>query len=1001
MSDLNAADFSTYFQDVHGYEPFPWQIRLTEQVISTGEWPKVIDLPTGSGKTSVLDTAVFALAVNSEQFPRRVIFVIDRRIIVDQVYKRAELIQTKIADGETEVLRLIRERIADITESTSDHDRALLGTTPLKGGIPIDSEWARRPDLPWVLVSTVDQFGSRLLFRGYGVSKKMRSVHAGLAGNDCLIILDEVHLAKPFAETLSAVGNLKHGEALPSRKFHIVEMSATPANSETETTSETEPFSLVAEDLSSSAILRQRVEALKLAQLRETSSAKPPEVAIPDEVLKIAKKDLPDGVQSVGVIVNRVLTAREVHRALADAGYESHLVTGRMRPLDREKALDKIELLVDPDANSDTPSEGNHPSFVVATQAIEVGADFSFDCLITECSPIDSLKQRFGRLDRRGTYEERSGSPAQAWILGVKSAMKSKKPDFVYGGAVKATWNELVERHGMGNPFNVGVQASIGKPLSDKDAAPAAENTLSNYASHENESSEPESDIEIPRFGTLANFPDETSAPSLQAPLLLNTHMEAWAQTNPEPIIQPGIDPFLHGMETSPNSDVSLVWRWDHSNEALRLIPPRPAEYLQVPIRAAKSWLSLGPSDTAEEDPVADVGTMGTADELPSPNKQAQQSGEGTEENENLEKWKWARWQGYEEGAKPLENTREIRPGDVIIVNPDRGGLSNGNWDPTSDIPVDDLGDAAQAAYEYRHTLRLDRRIYEEAPLPPSEESDFTTREIAEEWLRQLKSDTELPESRPESEWASQLLQEGFGTHPILEPSKYLILVEHNPKTQKAKVDPATIEGSDEAQSCTGTGVTLREHMDGLGNLAAEFAKGLSLSEELQSDFRLAGRLHDLGKVDLRFQLQLVGGDPVKRAGLDEPLAKSLPNTPNVWRYPKGMRHEMASVALIESNPQVLQEAHDPDLVLHLIATHHGWARPIPIIPEETDPQNLQYTFDGHQMEASSDLAPTTIALEGADRFWRLSKKYGHHGLAWLEAIFRLADHRQSAKEVG
>ena len=981
MPELNAADFPVYFRDVHGYEPFPWQVRLTEQVVTTGEWPKVIDLPTGSGKTSVLDTAIFALAVNPEQFPRRVIFVIDRRIIVDQVYKRAELIQAKIADGETEVLRVIRERISDITGGTSDHDRVLLGTTPLKGGIPIDSEWARRPDLPWVLVSTVDQFGSRLLFRGYGVSKKMRSVHAGLAGNDCLVILDEVHLAKPFAETLSAVGSLDHGEALPSRKFHLVEMSATP------TTSEAKPFRLVPEDLSGSVILRQRVEAVKLAQLRETGSAKPPEEAIPAEVLKIAKKDLPEGVRNVGVIVNRVLTARSVNQALVDAGYESHLITGRMRPLDREKALEEIELLVDPDANPETSNESSLPSFVVATQAIEVGADFSFDCLITECSPIDSLKQRFGRLDRRGTYEERSGSPAQAWILGVKSAMKSKKSDFVYGDSVKATWNELIERHGIGNPFNVGVQAGM-------DASSINGSSQETPTTHIDESA---SQLEISRFGTLTGFPDETSAPSHRAPLLLNTHLEAWAQTNPEPIIQPGIDAFLHGMEASPNSDVSIVWRWDRSLEALRLVPPRPAEYLQIPIKAAKSWLALGPEDIVDEigeDPVADVGTVSDVSELPEPVKKLQND-ENAEENPD--KWKWVKWEGHEEGAKPLGSHREVRPGDVIIVSPDRGGLSNGNWDPTSSEPVNDLGDAAQAAYGHRLTLRLDNSIYSDAPPPPSEESDFSPREIAEEWLERLQSDAELPEAK----WASQLLQNRFDIHNILDPRKYLILVERDPKTQRAKVDPATIEGSDEAQSCTGTGVTLKEHMDGLGSLAAEFSKSLGISQELENDIRLAGRLHDLGKVDPRFQLQLVGGDPVKRAGLDEPLAKSLPNTPTAWRYPKSMRHEMASVALIESNPQVLEEAHDPDLVLHLIATHHGWARPIPIIPEESDPQNLQYTFEGHQMEASSDLAPTTIALEGADRFWKLSKKYGHHGLAWLEAIFRLADHRQSAREVG
>lgn len=925
---MTDASFVDFFRDVHRYEPFPWQVRLTEQVMAAGTWPQVIDLPTGVGKTAALDTAVYSTAVAPERFPRRVVFVVDRRVIVDQAYERAERIQDAVQSAATPALRWMRDRlsVAGAAESAGGLGGGLLGVSCLRGGIPIDDEWARRPDAPWVVVCTVDQFGSRLLFRGYGVSTKMRPIHAGLAGNDCLVILDEVHLSRPFAETLAAVRALPFGASLP-RRSQLVEMSATPSSNGAA------PFRLTDADLTCSEDLRRRVQASKQARLRLVGKPRQPaHEAIPADVLTLAKKSLPPSARTVGVIVNRVRTARQAHLALREAGYASWLLTGRMRPLDREKVIDAIGELVDPDARPTVGADLQQPRFVVATQAIEVGADFSFDALVTECAPIDSLKQRFGRLDRRGTYGEWSGSPAQAWIVGVRADVEGKNADPIYGESLRHTWTELERRCGLGDFLDVG-----------------------------------------PRSAALAEFPAGAAAEPRKAPLLLPTHIGAWVQTNPEPIVQPAVAPFLHGLEAEETSDVSLVWRRDRSAEALRLVPPRPAEFLQVPAAAARSWLAA----ETDEVPVADVAVGHPTRSAPSGSPSRG----------------WARWRGYDQEPEEGLEPSAIRSGDVIVVDPALGGLSSHNWDPGSTDEVADLGDAAQMAYGRRATLRLDPQLLADPPTPDGEDELQPARERVQAWVdERLEGAAELPEWHAEA--LTRLRNGNFHLHRVSGDPDYLVLVEAG-----KGFEVATLDGSDESVSCTGTGVTLRDHMDGLGRTVAAFAERLGLSPEMCADLRLAGRLHDLGKVDRRFQLQLVGGDRVAEAMLEEPLAKSLPGVPRVWTYPRGMRHELASVALVESNPAVLAGAHDPDLVIYLIATHHGWSRPLPPVIPDDEPQELRYSFDGHEMAANSDLSDSTLAIDAADRFWRLSRRYGHYGLAWLEAIFRLADHRQSERE--
>ena len=956
MVELAVSDFDAYFQAVHGHWPYPWQSRLTRRVIEDGSWPDVIDLPTGTGKTAVLDTAVFSLALRPEVSPRRIVFVIDRRIVVDQVYERARRIRDKVGEATDGVLAEVRRRLGELAAGEEGEP---LGVAALRGGIPIDGEWARRPDQPWVMVSTVDQFGSRLLFRGYGVSHRMRPLHAGLVGNDCLVILDEVHLSRAFAATLragssdGAIPQMRavNADRLP-RRFAVVEMSATPENESGRW------FRLEQADLEQSSRLRQIASARKRATLVEVGGTRPPEKSVPGQVLRLIKKELSDDERSVGVIVNRVRTARETYAALRKANIAAHLVTGRMRPIDRQRVLDEISGAVDPERDSLLDQR----TVVVATQSIEVGADFSFDALITEAAPADSLIQRIGRLDRRGSLA-RPDRPARCWILGVAAALNPKRPDFVYGDAARCAWEEL-------------------RVLSDGGEIDAG-----------------------PSDNLLAHLSTDARAPKLEAPLLLPSHVEAWSQTSPEPVVDPPIAEFLHGKERRHEPDVSVVWRLDLSVDALRLVPPRPAEFLSVPVAAFKNWVQ-----GRVEIPVSDVDLVATSEERES---QGRLEAASVRRLAQLIKW---RGQGETE-PRSVQHLDEIEPGDIIVVPCGWGGLSGGTWDPTGppdrgssdpeddpgSQPVADLGDVAQQAYRQRATLRLDPRLLMSLPHPLSPAPSPGDEEDAEEDLetRILCWLDAIDEAR-DPEWLSEaagrlrdassryihLLQPDDGPH-------YYVLVER-------AVDASALDGFDEAASMTGTEVRLSDHLEGVGAKVAAYAQALGLPDKTAADLRLAAELHDLGKVDSRFQAQLHGHDPVRMAESateGEPLAKSLPGVrprPNSW---PAIRHEFSSVALVESNPSLLDSAYDRDLVLHLVGTHHGYGRPLPTIRKDEQPQQLNAEHHGVTMSVWSDLAETPLALDMADRFWRLQLRYGHYGLAWLEAILRLADHQQSAQE--
>ncbi|MCX7884911.1 MAG: CRISPR-associated helicase Cas3' [Caloramator sp.] len=89
--------------------------------------------------------------------------------------------------------------------------------------------------------------------------------------------------------------------------------------------------------------------------------------------------------KKVLVICNSVSKAQSIYKILKDYSPSSRLLHGRLILKDREKLeqdIDNIKLLI-------------------ATQVVEVSLDIDFDVLYTEPAPIDSLIQRFGRVNRK------------------------------------------------------------------------------------------------------------------------------------------------------------------------------------------------------------------------------------------------------------------------------------------------------------------------------------------------------------------------------------------------------------------------------------------------------------------------------------------------------------------------------------------------------------------------------------------------------------------------
>lgn len=409
--------FKEFYEEICHRKPYNWQTKV-ESEISVGRWKESLHAPTGAGKTDILEIWLYALYRslynNERNVPLRLWYVINRRNVVDEVYEKALHIQEALKNSNSlqQISRQICEKLA--IENPLEIVR-------LRGGLEKHKRlgWLSTANQPTIITSTIDQIGSWLLFRAYGLNPKNRSICAGMVAYDSLIILDESHLIEPFINTLKSVQSLEPSpKSIP--KTRTLELSATSKNQN--------QFPIT-EELKTDKKLSQKTNAIKRVLLKEVSSN---EVGV---MIGAAKALVKDGAKVVSISCNTVAFARSIFSKLCEQNAETILLNGMIRNVEREKIAQQYypRLKVGRDRSKDTVL------YVVNTQVVEVGMNLDFDAMVSQAAPLDCLIQRLGRVDRSGELGKTTN------VIVCKS---NAKPCLVYGERSVETFKSLQSNYG-------------------------------------------------------------------------------------------------------------------------------------------------------------------------------------------------------------------------------------------------------------------------------------------------------------------------------------------------------------------------------------------------------------------------------------------------------------------------------------------------------------------------------------------------------------------------
>lgn len=849
--------FDDDFALLTGNPPFPWQRALYGRLL-VNDIPTACDLPTGLGKTSVIALWLLALTRNPK-LPRRLVYVVNRRTVVDQSTAEAERLRRRLLEPRA---RHLCDALEALSAVSAEHPLAI---STLRGEFADNALWRRDPSRPAIIVGTVDMVGSRLLFSGYGCGFRSKPLHAGLLGQDALLVHDEAHLEPAFQSLLTAVAEEQRRSGEP-RPLEVLALSATGRSA---------PDFTLGEEDHSHAVVQRRLHAQKGLHLH----------AVDD------RKDLPDRIAAkaaelsgkILVFLSSVDHAEKCAQTLRKIQRQSvATLTGTMRGAERD------ELVTNPVFARFLPNPGSGVKlqagtvFLVATSAGEVGIDLSADHLVTDLPPFDALAQRLGRVNRYGegdaevhVYCEKLKEPPKPESEGEGGDEEDDKPgkrkdEYDYARlSTRALLSELPLR-------------TDGR----RDASPAALRAL-------------------PRDKCLQASTPQPGIHHVDALLF-----DRWSYTTITGALpgRPPVAEWLHG-----------VAEWE---------PPRTT----VAWRSEVAWLTqehLGRDkldDFLADYPLRSRETLSdvTSRVLRHLEKVATRDRDGVQ-------YAWLVRHDAPAAIVKLgelvdrydSKTNRTLDGATVVLAPQAGGLNAGLLD---------------GAAEFDLALRYD--------LGPKE-------------TERLVHESEEEPNAPAGMRLVRSVRRG------LDEDDALLWWHLYANSQRA---------DDDGSRSSRKELLLDVHLQRTEAWACRIARCLVLPESEQRALARAGRAHDLGKRRRVWQRSI-------RRFREPALAKGPMQPAELGHY----RHELGS--LHDGDFSGLGDGA-ADLALHVVAAHHGRARPHFPAVERYDP------------ELRDDVV-AALVREVPLRFERLKRRYGRWGLAWLESIVRAADVLGSEEEEG